>query len=270
MKQFFLTAIALAMSLTALAFQTDTITVSGPGLAAPMRATVILPDAKASVSEYNTVYILHGYDGDHTSWVRRVPHLGELADEYQNILVLPGVGDTWYFDSTVNPEQQVETFFTETLVPYIDSHYPTINDRHHRAITGLSMGGHGAFWLASRHPDLFGAVGSMSGGVDIRPFTGRWKIEEAIGAPDSLPQGWTPYTVAGNIDRIKDADLAITFDCGVNDFFAEVNDNLHRSLVQAGVPHDYTSRPGTHSWSYWGNSILYHMLFFNRYFNSAQ
>ena len=39
-----------------------------------------------------------------------------------------------------------------------------------RAISGLSMGGHGALWSAIRHKDVFGAAGSMSGGVDIRPF----------------------------------------------------------------------------------------------------
>ena len=41
------------------------------------------------------------------------------------------------------------------LVKYIDEHYKTIADRKGRAITGLSMGGHGAMWNAIRHKDTF-------------------------------------------------------------------------------------------------------------------
>ena len=60
---------------------------------------------------------------------------------------------------------------------YIDGHYKTITDRKGRAITGLSMGGHGGLWTAIRHKDTFGACGSTSGGVDIRPFPkiGTWQ-----------------------------------------------------------------------------------------------
>jgi len=45
-------------------------------------------------------------------------------------------------------------------------------DRNHRAIMGHSMGGHDALFLALRHPVIFGAAGSMSGGVDIIPMPG--------------------------------------------------------------------------------------------------
>ena len=48
-------------------------------------------------------------------------------------------------------------------------HISAIPEKRGRAITGLSMGGHGALWNAIRHKDVFGAAGSTSGGVDIRP-----------------------------------------------------------------------------------------------------
>ncbi len=69
------------------------------------------------------------------------------------------------------------------------------------------------------------------------------------------------------IPQIKEAGLAILFDCGVDDFFADVNNSLHSAMVEAGIPHDYISRPGNHSWKYWGNSVLYHLLFFNEFFS---
>ena len=64
----------------------------------------------------------------------------------------------------------MKLFISSELVKYIDEHYKTIADRKGRAITGLSMGGHGAMWNAIRHKDMFGASGSTSGGMDIRPF----------------------------------------------------------------------------------------------------
>ncbi len=38
----------------------------------------------------------------------------------------------------------MKPFVAEELVKYIDEHYRTIADRTGRAITGFSMGGHGA------------------------------------------------------------------------------------------------------------------------------
>ena len=74
---------------------------------------------------------------------------------------------SWYWNSPVDPKSQYETFISDELIKAIDSKYKTIKNRTGRAITGLSMGGHGALYLAIKHQDVFGAAGSMSGGVDI-------------------------------------------------------------------------------------------------------
>lgn len=252
--------------LPASAYTVDTIAVSGPGLGHPMPALVIVPDCEAG-ARYPSVYLLHGYGGDADNWYGHQPRIGELADEYGMVIVTPGVGNTWYFDAVGKPDQQIETFMTQTLVPYIDRNYPTVDSRAKRAVAGLSMGGHGAYRLAARHPQLFGAAGTISGAVDIRPFAERWKIAEILGPREQNPEVWDQATVATMIDRIKAADLALSIDCGADDFFAGVNEQLHRDLLEAGVPHDYTSRPGGHSWKYWNNAVLYQLLFFNEFFN---
>lgn len=257
----------LAGTTGALAFRVDTIAVSGPGLAAPMPALVIVPDAATAENRVPTVYLLHGYGGEYDNWYSHQPRIGELADRYGMIVVTPGVGNTWYFDAPGKPDQQVETFFTGTLVPYIDANYPTLAVREKRAITGLSMGGHGSLYMAGRHPELFGAAGSMSGGLDIRPFPNNWKIKDILGPQDTNRQAWEENTVATMIPQLKAADLAIIVDCGADDFFAEVNARLHDDMLAAGVAHDYYSRPGNHSWKYWNNAVLYHLLYFNEFFN---
>ena len=57
---------------------------------------------------------------------------------------------------------------------------------------------------------------------------------------------------------------------GLEDFFADVNKQLHQKMLDAKVPHDYISRPGKHNAKYWGNSILYQLLYFNERFNEAR
>ncbi|MDY5205072.1 MAG: esterase family protein, partial [Sodaliphilus sp.] len=48
--------------------------------------------------------------------------------------------------------------------------------------------------------------------------------------------------------------------------FYEVNCNLHKALLDAKIPHDFTIRPGAHTWEYWTNAIDYQMLFFAKAF----
>ena len=51
-------------------------------------------------------------------------------------------------------------YFRE-LVKNVDEHYSTINDRDHRAITGLSMGGQTALYIAGQNKDLVSAVSAF-------------------------------------------------------------------------------------------------------------
>lgn len=51
------------------------------------------------------------------------------------------------------------------LMPFIQSHYRTINDRAHRASAGLSFGGGTALIVGMRNLDLFGSIGEFGTGV---------------------------------------------------------------------------------------------------------
>jgi S-formylglutathione hydrolase FrmB len=179
------------------------------------------------------------------------------------MVVIPDGGfSSWYFDSPIMPQYRYETFVTKELVPAIDDKYKTLADRKGRAITGNSMGGHGAFYLAIRHQDLFGSVGSMSGGVDIRPFPENWHIAKRLGTKEEYPENWENNTVINMTHLIKPG-LNIIFDCGTGDFFYEVNCNLHDKLLEAEIPHDFYVRPGQHNWVYWYNAVKYQFQFFS-------
>lgn len=266
MKKYLMTMLLAAVSLSAAAFRMDTVKVASEYLDRPDDVTVVIPDGDASKG-FPTVYLLHGYDGNHLQWTRTQPELGKLADAYGMIFVLPDARDSWYWDSPKVPGMQMESFITKTLVPYIDANYPTRADKKYRALTGFSMGGHGSLWLGTRHPDLFGSMGSMSGGVNIVPFPKNWKMANWIGPLEGNEDVWRAHTVASLVPQMKANGSNIIFDCGVDDFFAGVNNDLHKALLDAKVPHDYISRPGAHTHPYWANSLLYHLLYFNEIFN---
>lgn len=266
MKKIFAGLMLACVALTASAFRTDTIQVPTKFLESAEDVVVITPEAGLKGEACPTVYILNGFSGNHTSWLGTQPRLGELADQYGMVLVMPDGRDSWYWDSPVDPKMQMESFFIKDLVPYIDNNYPTIREAAQRAITGLSMGGHGSLWLATRHPDVFGSMGSMSGGVNILPFPKSWRMADRLGAYADNKEVWESHTVISLVPQMAANGQNIIFDCGVDDFFAEVNNDLHKRLVEAKVRHDYTSRPGAHTHKYWANSIYYHLLFFDHEF----
>lgn len=259
--------VALLASVVAKAAKVDTITIKAAEMPQPIEVTIIVPDGACATHRVPTVYLLNGFGGDHKQWTTTCKQLPALADQYGMAMVMPDGCDSWYWDAPANPGVKMETFMTKRLVPYIDAHYPTLPEASKRAITGLSMGGHGALWLGIRHPDIWKNIGSTSGGVNILPFTERWKMKDALGAYTSATAKiWETHTVINLVPQMIPGANNIIFDCGSEDFFSGVNASLHQKLLEAKIPHDYISCPGNHSHKYWSNSILYHLLYFSRHF----
>jgi len=270
MKQIFQCCVGLLLLTgSAKAAKVDTLDIMSPAMHKSYKCVVITPDAydKKKNGHFPVVYLLHGYGGNYANWITKVPALKQLADEYEMMVVCPdGNTGSWYLDSPVDSSWKFETYVGTEIPAYIDSHYRTLADRKHRAITGLSMGGHGGLYLGIRHQQIFGAAGSMSGGVDIRPFPQKWDLAKRLGTLDEHLENWNNNTVINQTPRLKDSALALIIDCGVKDFFINVNRNLHQQLVQQGITHDYIERPGEHNWDYWSNSVVYQLLFFHRFF----
>jgi len=192
----------------------DTLDVYSSSMKEYTKTCVVVPDNYSeTAASYPVLYLLHGYSGNYASWVEDFPQVKEFSDRYNMIIVgVDGAFSSWYFDSPVDPAMQYETYVTGELVPFIDSAFNTTECRKARAISGLSMGGHGALYLAMRHQDLFGACGSMSGGVDIRPFPENWDLAERLGDKAEYPENWEKNTVIAQLHLIKNDDLAIIID----------------------------------------------------------
>ena len=229
---------------------------------------IISPDNfNSHLAQTSVIYLLHGAGGDFGNWMRRFPELQDLSNELGLVIVCPDADKTsWYIDSPEDPSSLYESYIIDELLPTIDSIYPS----NRRAITGLSMGGHGALFLALRHPEVFDYAGSMSGGVDLRPFDNNWGLPRILGTYKDFPDRWKELSVVGIVENM---DVPTTqrfiFDCGSNDFFLEVNRDLHKVMTEKGIVHEYTERPGTHDWNYWRVSVVEHLEFFKDEFEST-
>lgn len=213
------------------------------------------------------VYLLHGAYGDYRQWPTLRPDLNLLADRYEVFFVCPDAGNSWYIDSPVIADSKYETFIISDLVSYIDRKYPTKPYKSGRAITGLSMGGHGAMYLAMRHSDMFGAAGSMSGALDYRPYEVLDHMMVPLLGPKTNTNNWNNYTAIAQIGRIKDGDLALILDCGTEDFILQSTKDFHQALDAAGIKHNYDLRPGSHENAFWRDALDYHLRFISIYFN---
>ena len=182
-RNLLLAALLLILVAPSFAAKVDTLLVNSPSMNKDVQVVGVTSDialGKKAVACL-VIYLLHGYGGNAKTWIGVKPDLPQIAEEKGIIFVCPDGKNSWYWDSPINPSFRYETFISSELVKYIDEHYKTIADRKGRAITGLSMGGHGAMWNAIRHKDTFGAGGSTSGGVDIRPFPLNWDMSKQLG-----------------------------------------------------------------------------------------
>lgn len=269
----------LSFSFASFAARVDTLDVYSASMQKTLKIAVVLPDRyKKSKKPYPVLYLLHGGQGSFRDWLTQTTDkslLHKLVDQHNIIIVNPeGNLSSYYFDSPLDKGSQFETFISKEVIEKVDATYSTIKDRKGRVIAGLSMGGHGAMYIAAKHPDFFCAAGSMSGVMNINTKT--WKVPpefaksraenfvRLLGLPKDTLNPYPEYTIIGMTDKLKANDVKLIFDVGVDDFLIEPNRELHKRLLTNGTPHDYIERPGKHDWAYWTNALPYQLLFFQK------
>lgn len=264
---FLLVSIINTSSITAA--RVDTVSIYSQSMHKAIRCVVITPNSyKTKRSRYPVVYLLHGYGGDFRNWITLVPELKTFSDNYREIIVTPdGATASWYFDSPIDKTMRYETYIGLEVPHFIDSAYKTIADKYHRAITGLSMGGHGALFIAWRHSEKFASAGSMSGGVDLKGSVHRFDIEKVLGNIALYSMNWYNNSIVNLVNNKSDQPLSIILDCGADDIFISENRKLHEKLLTLKVAHTYIERPGNHSWDYWKYAIDFQLLYFRKLFD---
>jgi len=171
---------------------------------ASLKYLLYLPVGYESEDSWPLMIFLHGYGerGDNLELVKKhgMAKLIEAGQDFPFIIASPQCPDT-----TVWPEQ------VDELNGLIDSLIAEFNvDTSRVYLTGLSMGGYGTWYLASRYPEKFAAIVPICGG-------GGWWMP---GALKNIP-AWVFHGDADPVvplieselmvDRIKQAGGDVTF-----------------------------------------------------------
>ncbi len=198
--------------------------------------------------KYPVLYLQHGMGEDETGWSRQ-GHMQHIMDNLTAagkavpMIVVMESGDIKApfrgGDNRAGFSTYGASFYgvlLNDLIPYIDSHFRTLADRDHRAMAGLSWGGHQTFDVVLAHMDKFAWMGAFSGaifGLDVN----------------------TSYD--GIFSRSSEFNSKIHYlflSCGSEENFG--TGHLVESLRQAGVNVDYYVSPGTHhEWLTWRRSL---------------
>ena len=132
---------------------------------------------------YPVLYLQHGMGEDETGWSKqgRMQHIMDnliASGEAVPMIVVMESGDIKApfkgGDNRQGFSQYGASFYkvmTNDLITTIDSKFRTLRGRDHRAMAGLSWGGHQTFDVVLSHMDLFAWMGAFSGaifGLDVK------------------------------------------------------------------------------------------------------
>ncbi|MBB5852972.1 alpha/beta hydrolase [Amycolatopsis umgeniensis] len=235
---------------------------------------VTLPEGYPSSGDtrYPVQYHLHGHlDLPDTSLNQQMFEESTAGGVPLISVAVNGSGRGWYTNWVAPPAglgpQNWQNFHLDQAIPFIDANLRTIATREGRVISGHSMGGFGAFHYAETRPDLFGYVGSFSGGLDLAnqlqriavagstqlPGSGTPTVPvEAIFGPPVWPldTAWNEASPAQHVESLRGMGVAMyTGDGGnlldnpvqaaIENVARETNRVTHGNLVAAGIAHTF-------------------------------
>jgi enterochelin esterase-like enzyme len=201
------------------------------------KMVVYTPPGFSKDSKYPVFYLLHGAGDDEAGWQKKGSADVILDNLYADkkltpmIVVMPNG-----FARAPNNESRNGAFEDDLLkdiIPYIESNFPVLADREHRALAGLSMGAGQSLRIGLKHLDTFAWIGAYSGAGGSASATNL--ITDPADASKKLKLLWVS---CGDVDRLLAGSKA-----------------FHDGLQEKKVPHIWHIDSGGHTWSVWKNDL---------------
>lgn len=227
---------------------------SSKALAMQTDINVLMPNDIRKGEKLPVLYLLHGYMGNYSDWVRLTGLERYLFDK-RLVVVMPS-GYNGYYTDLSKPDQNYETYISKELPHYIESLFGLSQKKENRFIAGLSMGGFGALKIGLTNPNRYQKIGCFSGALDIDRYT----AFEASRAPffKSIfngPVKNTKHDIYHLLNKVKSDEVELFVSCGTKDVFYPDALRLKTQLETSGFNHTYLELPFGHEWSFWDLSI---------------
>jgi enterochelin esterase-like enzyme len=220
----------------------------------------LIPKTKTPPSE---VFILnHGW-ADRPEDLLRHLKMDHVYDEMLGrgevrpaIVILPDVRFKSFYRQHSNrfPYPNYLTLVAEEVARTVSRQYNIPFRRQRWAIGGFSFGGYLSLDVGRRYPGCFSSVSVVSGFADEQ-WT-YWPLQSPPPGPlDSQGRGKQTVVVPGPAPRLFLA-------CGSDDRLFATMSYMHHKLTELGIPHEWSTGRGGHTWKYW-SSVLPGVLRFH-------
>lgn len=251
-------------------------------LGCDMKFGIYLPKAALQGEQCPVLYWLSGLTCNEQNFITKAG-AQRYADEYGLIIVAPdtsprgdnvpndpaydlGQGAGFYLNATQQPwdkHYRMHDYIVDELPALIERHFRA-NDK--RAISGHSMGGHGALTLALRNPGRYRSVSAFS--PIVAPSQVPWGIKAFTNYLGEDRESWKQYDAVALIQAGHPLPPAL-IDQGDADEFLEPQLKPHllkESCQSAGHPLELNLRPGfDHSYYFIAGFIAEHIKFHASY-----
>jgi enterochelin esterase-like enzyme len=200
------------------------------------KLVVYLPPKYTKENKYPVLYLLHGKGGKETNWTKTGSANNILDNLYADKKLVPMLVVMPNGEIPPNGKGTGGGFESELLkdvIPLVESKYPVLNDREHRAVAGLSMGGSQSLNIGLKHLDQFAWIGAFSAPVRGQATAGL--LTDAEQAAKQLKLLWVS--------------------CGDTDSLLTGNQALHAALEEKKVPHIWHLDSGGHEFRVWKNDL---------------
>ena len=220
----------------------------------------LVPKTKVAPSE---VFILnHGW-WDRPEDLLQYLKVDQVYDEMLGrgevrpaIVILPDVRFNNFYREYSDrfPYPNYLTLVAEEVAGTVSRHYSIPFERQRWAIGGFSFGGYLSLDVGRRYAGRFASVSVVSGLVDKK--WSFWPSQPPPPGPlDSQGRGKQTIVVTGPVPSLFLA-------CGTDDRLFSTMRDLHERLTELGIPHEWSTGPGGHTWKYW-SAVLPQMLKFH-------
>ncbi|NLU38853.1 MAG: hypothetical protein GXX78_08190 [Bacteroidales bacterium] len=228
--------------------QIDSITYKSKTVGSSRKALIYTPPGYSKSKKYPVLYLLHGIGGDEREWFNGgqpqviLDNLFAQGKVEPMIVVLPNgraIKDDRATGNIMAPDKVAgfaafENDLLNDLIPFIEKKYPVLQDREHRAIAGLSMGGGQSLNFGLGNLDRFAWVGGFS----------------------SAPNTKSAQELFPDPAKSKEQLKLLFISCGDKDGLISFSKRTHEYAKANQVPHIYYVIPGgVHDFNVWKESL---------------